>query len=99
MGEYREKRIDDEADRRDPHGDRSRQDRSKLDTAEGRYTLGLLLVYTGDINQGREYLNSALDVFLATVGIDHDKTQTCQRHLDTLEKRGALLQAQEQLTM
>merc|ERR1712113_654300 len=91
--DYREKRSDDD------NADRSRQDRSRLETAEGRYTLGLLLVYTGDVGQGRDYLNGALEVFLATVGIDHDKTKTCQQHLDTLEKRGALLQAQEQLAM
>merc|ERR1712194_304130 len=91
--DYREKRSDDD------NADRAKQDRTRLDTADGRYTLGLLFIYTGDVGQGSDYLNSALEVFLATVGIDHPKTQTCQQHIDTLEKRGALLQAQEQLVM
>lgn len=86
--DYREKRSEDD-----------QSDTARLETAEGRYALGLLQVYTGDIAGGGESLNAALEVFLSTVGVDHDKTKACQRHLEQLEKRGAAQQAlQEQST-
>mmetsp|Transcript_92927 Transcript_92927/g.258815 ORF Transcript_92927/g.258815 Transcript_92927/m.258815 type:complete len:371 (+) Transcript_92927:63-1175(+) len=78
--EYREKRSED-----DP------ADQSRMETAEGRYTLGLLLVYTGDASSGRDCLCQALDVFLAVAGIEHKKTRACQKNLDALDKRGMAL--------
>jgi len=86
--EYRERRAED-----DP------TDQARLETAEGRYTLGLLQVYTGDI-AGGESLTFALEVLLSTVGVDHQRTKACQRHLDQLDKRSAAQQAlQEQAAM
>lgn len=75
--EYREKQSEE---------DKSEQSRQEV--AEGRYSLGLLLVYTGDVAGGKECLNVALEGFLATVGPDNQKTTTCQKHLESLEKRG-----------
>merc|ERR1711920_185683 len=71
--EYREKRSDED-----------QTDRARVETAEGRYTLGLLLVYTNELIAGRDCLNSALEVFLSTIGVDHDKTRACQRQLEQL---------------
>jgi len=76
--EYREKRSEDD-----------QTDHAKMETAEGRYTSGLLFIYTGDIPSGRECLSAALEVFLATVGIDHPRSRLCQKHLDTLDRKGA----------
>jgi tetratricopeptide (TPR) repeat protein len=87
--EYREKR-----------GDEDGSDRSRVETAEGRYTLGLLLVYTGEAAAGKECLSEALDVFLSTVGIDHVKTRRCQLYLEQLDKRSQreqVLQEQQQI--
>jgi len=81
--EYREKRSEDDS-----------TDQSRMETAEGRYTLGLLLMYTGDIASGRECLSQCLEVFLAVAGIDHKKTKACQKHLEALDKRGASLMAE-----
>jgi tetratricopeptide (TPR) repeat protein len=82
--EYRERRSDED-----------QAERSKVETAEGRYTMGLLYVYTGDITQGKDCLNLALEVFLATVGIDHQRTKNCQRHLEDLDKRLQMAQAMQ----
>jgi len=79
--EYRERRVDDNPDV---------VERLQLDTAEGRYALGLLHVYTGDVTAGRDCLNTALEGFLATIGVDHEKTKSCQHHLEGLDKRGAI---------
>jgi len=85
--DYREKRIEDDS-----------SDSSRIETADGRYTLGLLQVYTGDLQAGGENLNSALEVFLSTVGVDHVKTKACQRNLEQLESRDAAQQSlQEQV--
>lgn len=81
--EYREKRSDENA-----------TDVARMETAEGRYALGLLMVYTGDLGSGKEGLFSALEVFLSTVGRDHPKTQQCQTFLHMLERRSAALQEQ-----
>lgn len=84
--DYRQKRVEDD-----------QSDQARMEIAEGRYTLGLLQVYTGDIASGGESLTAALEVLLSTVGVDHDKTRACQRQLDQLEKRSAAQQAlQEQ---
>jgi hypothetical protein len=80
--EYREKQNEDD-----------RSDQSRQEAAEGRYSLGLLLVYTSDIAGGKECLNAALEGFIATVGPDHQKTKTCRQHLEQLEKRGLMQQA------
>lgn len=82
--EYRERRCEED-----------QTDRARMETAEGRYTLGLLLTYTGDIGGGKECLMSAVEVFLSTVGIDNAKTRKCQLYLEQLEKRSV---AQEAVT-
>eukprot|EP00930_Biecheleria_cincta_P068606 TRINITY_DN561_c0_g2_i2.p1 TRINITY_DN561_c0_g2~~TRINITY_DN561_c0_g2_i2.p1 ORF type:complete len:293 (+),score=67.06 TRINITY_DN561_c0_g2_i2:223-1101(+) len=78
--EYHEKRSDAE-----------QSDHSRMDVAEGRYTLGLMLAYTGDLVGGKEYLQACQETFLSTVGTEHAKTKACQKHLETLEKRSALM--------
>lgn len=82
--EYRVKRSEDD------HSDSSR-----LETAEGRYALGLLHVYTGDLAAGRECLCFSLEVFLSTVGIGHEKTKACQKNLETLDRQGAAAHAEQ----
>uniref|UniRef100_A0A7S4PS91 MYND-type domain-containing protein n=1 Tax=Alexandrium monilatum TaxID=311494 RepID=A0A7S4PS91_9DINO len=74
--EYREKRCEDDS-----------SDQLRMETAEGRYTLGLLLMYTGEVASSRDCLSQALEVFLAVAGLDHKKTLACQKHLETLDKR------------
>lgn len=83
--DYREKRNEDDA-----------SDATRTETAEGRYTLGLLQAYTGDLGTAGENLNLALEVFLSTVGVGHDKTKNCRRHLEQLWKREAAQQALEE---
>jgi tetratricopeptide (TPR) repeat protein len=74
--EYREKR-----------GEEEQTERAHVDTAEGRYTLGLLLVFTGDLIGGKDCLSTALEVFLSTMGIDHTTTRKCQNQLERLEEK------------
>lgn len=85
IAEYREKRSEDDL-----------SDHAKQDAAEGRYALGLLQIYTGDMASGSELLRVALEAFLSTVGVDHDKTKNCQRNLELLERRGAVRQAEQE---
>lgn len=76
ISEYREKR-----------GDEDQNERVRMETAEGRYTLGLLLMYISDLQAGKECLSQALEVFLSIVGIDHPKTRKCQLQMERLEER------------
>lgn len=85
IAEYREKRCEDS---------RLASDTARTETAEGRYTLGLLLVYTGDLNAGLDCLAEALEVFLATMGTDHAKTKMCSKHLSLLKERQGQMQDQ-----
>lgn len=85
ISEYRETRSEDD-----------RSDHARQETAEGRYTLGLLQVYTNDIPAAGESLRTALEVFLSTVGVDHDKTKACQKYLEQLERRGAERAAEQE---
>jgi len=66
--DYREKRSEED----------NHSERSKTENAEGRYTLGLLVAYTGDLVQARELLNTALEGFLTTLGLEHQKPIACQ---------------------
>lgn len=85
--EYREKRGEDDE-----------TENARLETAEGRYTLGLLQIYTGDIGAGGGSLHAALEAFAAILGPEHDKTLACQGNLEQLERRSAAqLAAQEQM--
>merc|ERR1719327_561046 len=77
ISEYREKRSDED------HSEGAR-----TETAEGRYTLGLLLMYTGDMGVAKDCLQNALDAFMSTAGIDHERTQKCKKYLDRLEEQG-----------
>jgi len=82
---------------REKYNDEEMSDRSRMETAESHYTLGLLLTYTGDVVNGKENLVGAVEVFLSTGGIDHPKTKKCQQYLEQLEKRSVAQQAvQEQ---
>lgn len=74
--DYREKRAEEE-----------QTERANVDTAEGRYTLGLLLVFTGDLFGGKDCLSTALEVFLSSMGIDHVTTRKCQNQLERLEEK------------
>merc|ERR1719443_1807190 len=74
--EYREKR-----------GEEEQTERAHVETAEGRYTLGLLLIFTGDLLGGKDCLSTALEVFLSTMGIDHSTTRKCQNQLERLEEK------------
>jgi len=88
ISEYREKRGEDD-----------QSERAKTETAEGRYTLGLLHMYTADNpsasfaersadhSSARDCLVSALEAFLSILGIEHDRTKKCRQHLDRLEER------------
>lgn len=76
ISEYREKR-----------GDEDQNERVRMETAEGRYTLGLLLMYIGDLQSGKDCLAQALEVFNSIVGIDHPKTRKCQTQLERLEEK------------
>jgi len=83
---------------REKRGDEDASERARIEIADGRYSLGLILVYTGETGTGRDCLAQALEVFLATVGIDHPKTRRCQQYLEQIEKQTAREQAmQEQL--
>mmetsp|Transcript_40727 Transcript_40727/g.89003 ORF Transcript_40727/g.89003 Transcript_40727/m.89003 type:complete len:372 (-) Transcript_40727:277-1392(-) len=82
ISEYRAKRNQDDL-----------TDRARVEVAEGRYVLGLLLMYTRDGAQGREILRSAVEAFLANVGTDHPKTTNAQHYLEMLEQRAAREQA------
>merc|ERR1712194_339548 len=80
-------------------GEATSDDHARVETAEGRYTLGLLQVYTNDIAASRESLIAALEVFHAALGPNHDRTKACQTCLEQLERRGAERQAeQDQIT-
>lgn len=79
--EYHEKRLESERD----------ADQCRLGLAEGRQVLGLLLAYTGDMSTGRDYLNAAVETYQSVLGEEHAKSKQCQKHLETLEKRSALL--------
>lgn len=83
--DYREKRSEDDT-----------SDASKLETAEGRWALGLLQAYTGDLPSASENVNAALEVFLGTVGIGHEKTKLCRHHIEDLWKRESAQQAMEE---
>jgi len=72
---------------RDKRGEEDQTERAQLDTAEGRYTLGLLLVFTGDLAGGKDCLAQALEVFLSQMGIDHTATRKCQNQLERLEEK------------
>jgi tetratricopeptide (TPR) repeat protein len=76
--EYREKRCEE-----DPI------DATRVELAEGRYALGLLLVYIGDSVAGGSCLHAAMEVFQTTLGMDHDKSQACVKQIEMLERRGA----------
>jgi len=76
ISEYREKR-----------GEEDPSERAHMETAEGRYTLGLLLVFTGDLAGGKDCLAHALEVFLSTMGIDNTMTRKCQNQLERLEEK------------
>lgn len=76
IGEYREKK-----------GEEDQTERAHMETAEGRYTLGLLLVFTGDLAGGKDCLAQALEVFLSTMGIDHTTTRKCQNQLERLDEK------------
>eukprot|EP00927_Polykrikos_kofoidii_P062367 TRINITY_DN57177_c0_g1_i1.p1 TRINITY_DN57177_c0_g1~~TRINITY_DN57177_c0_g1_i1.p1 ORF type:complete len:363 (-),score=67.19 TRINITY_DN57177_c0_g1_i1:297-1385(-) len=75
--EYREKREVDQTER------------AKTETAEGRYALGLIQVYTGEVSTGKECLAQALDVFIETIGGENVKTRRCQQYLEQLERQFA----------
>merc|ERR1712232_1367333 len=74
--EYREKR-----------GEEDHTEGAKIETAEGRYALGLILLYTGEAGAGNDCLVQTLEVFLSTLGVDHPKTLNCQQYLEQLEKQ------------
>lgn len=80
ISEYREKQQEEKRKDRDT-------ERLALETAESRYTLGLLHFYTGDLFNGKDCLSQALDDFLAVVGTDDPRTQNCMRHLGHLDER------------
>merc|ERR1712139_656318 len=78
--EYREKRSGEDTSQ-------TGQERSKTETAEGRYTLGLLFMYTGEFNVARDCHSSALDVFSSTLGIEHVRTKRCKHHLERIAEK------------
>mmetsp|Transcript_70853 Transcript_70853/g.196847 ORF Transcript_70853/g.196847 Transcript_70853/m.196847 type:complete len:367 (+) Transcript_70853:90-1190(+) len=78
---------------REKRGESDQSERARMETAEGRHALGLILVYTGESAQGRDCLMRALEVFLSTVGIDHPKTRRCQQYLEQFERQDAREQA------
>uniref|UniRef100_A0A7S1EZU0 Uncharacterized protein n=1 Tax=Noctiluca scintillans TaxID=2966 RepID=A0A7S1EZU0_NOCSC len=63
---------------------REKRSAGTSETAECRYTLGLFFMYMGDSTNARECHNSALDVFLRTLGVAHARTQKCKRYLERL---------------
>merc|ERR1719213_1125281 len=75
--EYREKRSGEDSSS-------AGSERAKVETAEGRYTLGLLFMYTGESSVARDCHSSALEVFSSTLGIDHDRTRKCRDYLDKI---------------
>jgi len=83
-------------DYREKRGEDDLTDANRMETAEGRYTLGLLQAYTGDLATAGENFSIALEVFLSTVGVGHEKTKNCRRHLEQLWKREAVQQALEE---
>jgi len=78
--EYREKRAGED-------GSASSQEQDKVSTAEGRYTLGLFFMYTGEGLSAREWHSSALEVFLSTIGVDHPRTAKCRMYLERLDEK------------
>jgi len=78
--EYREKRSGEDATG-------AGAERAKVETAEGRYTLGLLFMYTGEQSVARDCHSSALEVFSSTLGIDHERTRKCRDYLEKIGDR------------
>jgi tetratricopeptide (TPR) repeat protein len=76
ISDYREKRTEDE-----------KTERARIETAESRYTLGLLLVFTGDLSGGKDCISQALEVFLATMGVEHAMTKKCQVQRERVEEK------------
>lgn len=78
-------------DYREKKSEEDQQDTSRVETAEGKYTLALLFVYTGDVSGGRECLTNALEILLSAAGVEHPKTRACQSQLEQLERRASSL--------
>jgi len=76
ISEYREKKTDDD-----------KSERARVETAESRYTLGLLLVFTGDLAGGKECLSQSLESFLQTMGTEHPITKKCQLQRERVEEK------------
>jgi tetratricopeptide (TPR) repeat protein len=74
--DYRDKRDEDE-----------KTERSHTETAEGRYTLGLLFVFTNDLAGGKECLVQASEIFKSTLGVDHQTSKKSEVQLDRVEER------------
>eukprot|EP00928_Gymnodinium_smaydae_P011300 TRINITY_DN14189_c1_g1_i1.p1 TRINITY_DN14189_c1_g1~~TRINITY_DN14189_c1_g1_i1.p1 ORF type:complete len:370 (-),score=77.15 TRINITY_DN14189_c1_g1_i1:164-1273(-) len=73
--EHRERRVEED-----------KSERAQLETADGRYALGLILSYIGEPANGRESLTHALDMFNQMMGVQHPKTLRCKQFLDQVEK-------------
>jgi tetratricopeptide (TPR) repeat protein len=74
---------------RDKRGEEDKSEAAKVDAAEGRYALGLILAYIGELKQAKEAASLALEVLLALVGLEHKKTQSCQKLVEQLDKQEA----------
>jgi len=77
--EYREKRAGEDSSQG--------QDMTRAEVAEGRYTLGLFFMYTGETGSARECHSAALEVFLSTIGVDHMRTKKCRHYLEHLDDK------------
>lgn len=82
--DYREKRSEDDS-----------SDATRLEIAEGRWALGLLQAYTGDIASGSENVNAALEVYVGMTGVS-EKSKLCRIHLEELWKRESAQQSLEE---
>jgi len=80
---------------REKRGEEDTNEKTRTETAEGRYALGLILIYTGEAPTGQDCLAQALEVFLSTVGIDHPRTRRCQQYLEQMEKQNEREQAMQ----
>eukprot|EP00451_Oxyrrhis_marina_P021542 CAMPEP_0204354914 /NCGR_PEP_ID=MMETSP0469-20131031/33748_1 /ASSEMBLY_ACC=CAM_ASM_000384 /TAXON_ID=2969 /ORGANISM="Oxyrrhis marina" /LENGTH=361 /DNA_ID=CAMNT_0051342079 /DNA_START=41 /DNA_END=1126 /DNA_ORIENTATION=- len=76
--EYREKRSGEDAG-----------GAGKVGAAEGRYTLGLLFIYTSELGVAKDCVVSAVDTFAATLGDTHARTDQCRTTLQVIERKMA----------
>mmetsp|Transcript_1396 Transcript_1396/g.3734 ORF Transcript_1396/g.3734 Transcript_1396/m.3734 type:complete len:362 (-) Transcript_1396:84-1169(-) len=58
----------------------------RVESADGRYALGLFFIFMNDSTNAKESLSCALEGFLSTIGPDHVRSKKCSQFLDLLDE-------------